>query len=1205
VLYDLERPAIDFDFSALPRALRRRVQRLAKRGLPIGDLLQRFHWAEADTIEAVLTHQPLTPRAAPAPPEPRKPVPGDDASSWLAWSDRMHVTSLILQSYASFAHSWARVRAPSGTRVLDVLTADAQTRQRWTAGHYSPGAEDLIEVLEEYAESIQHGLAIEKERAAVRDTPPAPELAPAWHALRARRAELRSKYLPLHTEFSCVGDPEELFVHVWLADDDGGIATLEFEPVELLHELHPARELHVIDALLDWITGDGPRADRDAVVARLAMPRWQRMLDSVQQGVPPEPLDDDDDKRLLGFILQTDPLSVLAAQCRPKKRAAGFMTRMCARVPEAVVTTDRERSAIRCADRRDPAGALQALVGYPRVFLLDDKKRHALAVRSARLALACRMTRHGVTLGLEVDGKPISTAALLQHVESRDGHHLYFEVSDHVVRVCPLSAALWRTLHVVDAYEGAAVPHDELDELLALLPELSQLIPLDADRQVLGTPVEGDERLMVTLRWESDGMVLGVRVQPLPEAAPAVPGCGAAFAVARRGEHTAHVARDLREEPARARALLESLGLGDLTTGPDFDVEIGTTTRALELIDTLQARSDLRVAWEGPRVSVGATIQADALSLRVSSGRDWFGVTGELAVGRKRVALASLLQAAAEGHRYVELGKGQWVALSEHLRSTLAAAAHTGGSDTAEPKLSLLHAPILESLAEQGASVDAPPEWLEARDRLRAAATLAVPAPDALQAELRSYQQVGVEWLGRLAHWAPGAVLADDMGLGKTVQAIALLLRRASVGPALVVAPTSVVSNWARELGRFGPSLDVIVHHGSGRDRGLKAGPADVIVTTYGLLINDAELWADHEFATTVLDESQAIKNVSARRSKAAHALNSRFRLALSGTPVENRVSELFSLFLYVAPGLLGTRAQFEEHYVYPIEARGDQERRRALAALVAPFLLRRTKGQVATDLPPRTDIQLDVKLGDDERALYERTRLEALERIRNAGRRRSFQVLEELTRLRKQSCNPRLNDPTSPVPSSKLKTALRVLRDLRANGHRALVFSSFVSHLDLVREGLEADGFTCAWLDGSTPMKRREAEVDAFQSGHGDVFLISLKAGGVGLNLTAATYVLHLDPWWNPASEDQASDRAHRIGQDKPVTVYRLVARGTVEAEIVTLHAHKRELADAVLAGAGSTKMPSADELAGLLAGATTDTPMPPGPQRPHLRLV
>jgi SNF2 family DNA or RNA helicase len=474
-----------------------------------------------------------------------------------------------------------------------------------------------------------------------------------------------------------------------------------------------------------------------------------------------------------------------------------------------------------------------------------------------------------------------------------------------------------------------------------------------------------------------------------------------------------------------------------------------------------------------------------------------------------------------------------------------------------------------------------------------------VPAlPSTLQAELRPYQEEGFEWAMRLASAGLGACLADDMGLGKTLQALAVMLARAANGPTLVVMPTSLIGNWRSEALRFAPSLRVHVYaeRGSTSERAsviAEMGKHDVLLVSYPMLQIDGDAFAGKLWATLVLDEAQAIKNAAAKRSQAVFALQATFRLAMSGTPIENRLGELWSVMRACNPGLLGTMARFNERFANLIERQHDRGAQRTLKRLIAPFILRRTKAQVLADLPPRTELVLQVQGDDAEKAHYEALRREALVAAEKSlsgdgAGQAHLNILAGLTRLRRAACDPRLVTPTLKRPGAKVTAFAELATELVANGHKALVFSQFVDFLALLREPLDAAGIAYQYLDGSTPSAERTRRVDAFQNGEGDLFLISLKAGGFGLNLTVADYVVIADPWWNPAAEDQASGRAHRIGQQRPVTVYRLVNTGTLEEKILTLHQTKRELADSVLESDGEAvaAVPMARELLQLMRG-------------------
>jgi hypothetical protein len=453
--------------------------------------------------------------------------------------------------------------------------------------------------------------------------------------------------------------------------------------------------------------------------------------------------------------------------------------------------------------------------------------------------------------------------------------------------------------------------------------------------------------------------------------------------------------------------------------------------------------------------------------------------------------------------------------------------------------------------------------------------------PSDLTATLREYQRVGVNWLRFMGSHGLGALLADDMGLGKTLQALCVI-----EGRSLVVVPTSVMSNWAREAAVFRPSLKVAIYHGPRR----RLDPeADITLTTYALLRIDSDMLAAEPWGTIVLDEAQAIKNPSSQVSRAARRLTSSLKIALTGTPVENRLDELWSQFDFLAPGLLGTRESFSEQYVRPIlgGVPGVAER---LRQRIRPFVLRRLKRDVAPELPPRTDATLHCELSPREREVYDAiriaTRKDVVERLKAGGS--VMEALEALLRLRQAACHTALLPGQEAEGSAKLTLLMRTLVELREGAHKSLVFSQWTGLLDLVEPFLEKEGISYVRLDGST--RDRAAVVDSFQLDSSvNVMLLSLKAGGTGLNLTAADHVFLLDPWWNPAVEEQAADRAHRIGQERPVFVHRLVSLNTVEEQILQLQRKKRELAEAALGEGGRVSQGlSRDDLLSLLS----DTP-------------
>jgi superfamily II DNA or RNA helicase len=638
--------------------------------------------------------------------------------------------------------------------------------------------------------------------------------------------------------------------------------------------------------------------------------------------------------------------------------------------------------------------------------------------------------------------------------------------------------------------------------------------------------------------------------------------------------------RRIARDPAVERAAFErllALGLRPVArTHAESAPETFTLApgRVPEVVRALVA-DGWRVDAQGRRYR-----QATSTALDVSSGIDWFDVRGQVAFGDESAELPALLEALRRGDGVVELGDGSLGLVPEDWLERLGAFAGFGTRNGGRLRFRQNQIGIIDALlaAVPEASFD------ETVARARAAferfeGVEPRDPPASFHGTLRPYQRDGLGWFAFLERFRFGGCLADDMGLGKTVQVLALLAgereRRAAGrgcrrAPSLIVVPRSLLFNWRQEAARFAPALRVLEHAGGGRRREPERfAEHDVVLTTYGTLRRDIAHLKDVRFAWAILDEAQAIKNAGTAAAKAARLLTAEHRLALSGTPIENHVGELWSLFEFLNPGMLGSASAFAA-------ARGgardlDDAGRRRLARAIRPFVLRRTKEQVARELPPRSEQTIYAELDRPERRLYDELRdhyRRAL--LPHVGRdgfcRKKIQVLEALLRLRQAACHPGLLDRARRhEPSAKLEILLDQLAQVRDEGHKALVFSQFTSLLAIVRDRLDRAGAPYVYLDGRT--RDRAACVERFQNDAGcPLFLVSLKAGGVGLNLTAAEYVYLLDPWWNPAVEAQAIDRTHRIGQTRRVFAYRLIARDTVEEKVLELQRAKRGLADALI---------------------------------------
>ncbi|BAY35680.1 SWI/SNF family helicase (plasmid) [Nostoc carneum NIES-2107] len=656
------------------------------------------------------------------------------------------------------------------------------------------------------------------------------------------------------------------------------------------------------------------------------------------------------------------------------------------------------------------------------------------------------------------------------------------------------------------------------------------------------------------------------------------PGTGGETVIAEIDGKRLQTRRNLQEEKQLANAAINACPT--LTEAEEQDKEwlIEDPEDCLELLLELQALEDTVVLeWpEGEKLRVKHQADLKDFQMSIQRQQDWFAATGELKLDKDLVLdmqqLLELLDKTPS--RFIPLGDGQFLALTQAFRKRLDELRSFSEKHSKGIRFHPLATLGLEDFVDEVGKVKADKHWKAHIQRLKEVQSLQPQLPSTFQAELRDYQMEGFSWLARLAHWGVGACLADQMGLGKTVQALAVILMRAHEGPTLIIAPTSVCMNWVSEAHKFAPTLNIVQFAGANRQNLLSTlQPFDMLVCSYGLLQQEevSQMLSQVQWQTIVLDEAQAIKNMTTKRSQAAMNLKGSFKLITTGTPIENHLGELWNLFRFINPGLLGSFESFNQRFAIPIEKFQDKLVRNKLKKLIQPFLLRRLKNQVLEELPSRTEILLHVELSREEMAFYEALRREAISKLTEtdatAGQKH-LQVLAEIMKLRRACCNPSLVMPDTQLSSAKLQLFAEVLGDLLENRHKALVFSQFVDHLQIIRNYLDKEGINYQYLDGSTPAAERKKRVDAFQAGSGDVFLISLKAGGTGLNLTAADYVIHMDPWWNPAVEDQASDRAHRIGQQRPVTIYRLVAKDTIEDKIVALHHHKRDLADSLLEG-------------------------------------
>ncbi|MDZ7267077.1 MAG: SNF2 family helicase [candidate division KSB1 bacterium] len=740
------------------------------------------------------------------------------------------------------------------------------------------------------------------------------------------------------------------------------------------------------------------------------------------------------------------------------------------------------------------------------------------------------------------------------------------------------------------------VPHTELSEFFGTIERIPGLLSCLALPQTNHIPVIDhftEKRLHLSEQYDTLvvrlAFVYGGR-EVESQAPETIPADGGEELLLHHGDGLSflRVRRDYAAEMA-AREKLVATGARQSTTGEFVLRESRALDWLLFEVPKLIAQGFV-VLGEDRLKQFRVNRAQPQLRLAVNTEIDWFDCRLGIDFDGIALSLKELRKSLLHQTRYVKLSDGSTALLPEEWQQQLAHMFNLGEVESDRIKVSRYHLTLIDSLLEHADGQETDAGYRESRERLRHFKGIqAQPLPGNFRGTLRLYQQRGLDWLYFLQEFRFGGCLADDMGLGKTIQALALLQSEKNRGitmPSLIVCPTSALFNWQNELARFTPELQVLTHAGLDRRRVKKFDGYDVVLMSYGILRRDIEFLREVRFHYAILDESQHIKNPLSQTAKAARLLQANHRLVLTGTPVENNTQELWSQFQFLNPGLLGSLNYFRSAFARPIERERDGATASLLRRMIFPFILRRTKQEVAQELPAKVENLFYCDMLPEQRKLYERWRdyyrAHVMRQIDLQGLERSrMYVLEGLMRLRQICCHPSLIEQEVAPVSGKFDALNDLLENILAEEHKVLVFSQFVRMLRLICRRLDEQGIPYAYLDGHT--RDRQSQVDRFQNDpRTRVFLISLKAGGFSLNLTAADYVILYDPWWNPAAEAQAIDRTHRIGQEKNVFAYKLIVRNSVEEKILQLQERKRALvADLITTDAGLFKHLSAEDIA------------------------
>lgn len=776
----------------------------------------------------------------------------------------------------------------------------------------------------------------------------------------------------------------------------------------------------------------------------------------------------------------------------------------------------------------------ESLVGHPRVRIIDGSYHRVVQVVASRPVISVSLESFSLKLTLD------------------PRQFLRVSVNESCITIPAFSA---RMQNLVDYFSHGPISIDlahseQARWLIARLAECFTFEDTLPDSLMEYTPAT--PQFIIHSSVYDSGYLFDLDVKHHPGCADYdMPGQGErSLLLTVDGEPTC-IIRDFDEELSAACALVRRCPTLGSVKNEDFQWLFLNTGDALQAMHELGAQG-VRIQWQSTPALEIVEPQENSVRLKVlAEHADWLEIGADVVVDDELViSLTELLELyERRAGSYLPLGGARYLRMPDELAEQVNRLAE---SLYREDKAYALPMSAIPGFAAEWRGADLPAALVECQAMLSACNTAPVP-PDFV-GTLRDYQLEGYRWLLARARVGMGACLADDMGLGKSVQALVLMLELASEGPSLIIAPASLSSNWLTESSRFTPSLRVVTWAQiKNSSEPLAAG--EMLVATYGQLVANEAYFLGIKWNVIVLDEAQYIKNPASRRAQVACRLSASYRLALTGTPVENSLLDLWSIMHFLNPALLGSRASFAH------AERGDTNR---IRRRTAPLILRRRKEEVLPQLPPISEVVISVDLSAEERALYESCRRRAVSRVRSGSE--PLSLLAELTRLRRLCCHGKLALESFTGDSSKLKSMAQLVEDLLAADHSVLIFSQFTDVLDLAQETLEDLGYCTLRLDGATPPAQRGEHVRLFQEGAARIFLISLKAGGVGLNLTAADYVILLDPWWNPAAEAQAASRSHRLGQNNPVTLCRLIARDTIEERIMQMHEAKQALAESVI---------------------------------------
>ncbi len=922
--------------------------------------------------------------------------------------------------------------------------------------------------------------------------------------------------------------------------------------------------LSALDQTLEMLSDNSYSSIHDQITRLIGTPKWQKDFELLDKILIQETTIDANAK--IGWRIKDTKqgLSIESVSCKHSKtgwRQKKAAVQALAHIHQYEHLSDEMLNTL--STQNSPTlvpTMLTLLTTHPRVFLGGRSNSTTLVIEE-QLSIHFRNTPIGIEWDLMAGNITLSPQEILNQVDKNKSGYWY-STTQYTCIFVKINNKIQSFMNNLSSV-SKIIPRDAVAALYMRIPLMESILSVHLDPSLLGAEHPPENRPSVRITTATpQHLRLEILVHSFGDSTNAIgKGKPLIYNYDPKDETFSYCNRSFEKESELANALRDLL---ELPLNDGFQWVVTNTNNIFKVLSTLKNCSSTtihKIEWLTKRPTI-LNLQSSNLTINIFNTENNYEISGTMVSDDSTLTLWDILPAVRKNKPYLLVKEHIWYTIEEHFRNTLAQIADTITPENGLMSIEKSHAIVLNNLLK-----DQQGNHTVLSTELRKIQPISIQTTD-FPYQLRPYQQKGVEWMLQLQQWTTGGCLADEMGLGKTIQTLAFLKENQAYPTysVIIVAPKSTLGNWLKECTICLQDWSISIYQGNNRDRLLTPSTSkQCLIMTYDILTRDVGILNKQHWNTLVLDEAQAVKNPHSARSQSVHLLKRDFTLALTGTPIENSLMDLWSIISIVAPNHLGPLKQFKLRFATPIQL-GQTHRLDDLKQLIHPFLLRRQKEHVAPDLPEKIEINEIIPLSTFERDSYDLIRLQAKQILEENPGQARFLILASLTKLRQICCYRGLVVPATSEQSSKLDRAIELLQEFQKSGRKVLIFSQFVRLLKKLQERIEGKGFSYCYLDGSTPSIKREQEIERFQSTKTDIFLISLKAGGNGINLTAATEVIHLDPWWNPAVEDQASDRAHRIGQTKTVTVIRLLAENTIETHILRLQEEKRRIADNIL---------------------------------------